>query len=129
MAGVDVGHRWQDVAGHLAGRMDDHVLPFLDMQYLYGLARAERPEADTLMLNIEAHAASVAAHAAPAWQQVCVPASRGLLAHARGDYRRAADALDQALPRLAEIGGSHAQRDLFVRVQRDAAVRAQRATR
>jgi tetratricopeptide (TPR) repeat protein len=129
LAGVDVGHRWQDVAGYLAGRMDDHVLPFLDMQYLYGLARAKRPEADTLMRNIEAHAANAPAHAAPAWQQVCVPASRGLLAHAQGNYQRAADELGRILPRLAEIGGSHAQRDLFVRVHRDAAARARRANR
>jgi hypothetical protein len=129
LAGVDVGDRWQDVAGYLAGRLDDHALPFLDMQYLYGLARAKRPEADTLMRNIQAHAAAAPDHAAPAWQQVCVPASRGLLAHARGDYQRAADELGQVLPRLAEIGGSHAQRDLFVRVHRDAATRARRATR
>jgi hypothetical protein len=129
LAGVDVGDRWQDVAGYLAGRLDDHALPFLDMQYLYGLARAKRPEAVTLMRNIEAHAATAPDHAAAAWQQVCVPASRGLLAHARDDYQRAADELGQALPRLAEIGGSHAQRDLFVRVHRDAATRARRVTR
>ncbi len=43
LAGVDVGDRWQDVAAYLASRLHDHVLPFLDMQYLYGLARAGRP--------------------------------------------------------------------------------------
>jgi tetratricopeptide (TPR) repeat protein len=124
LAGADVGERWQDVGSYLAGRLHDHVLPFLDMQYLYGLARAGRAEADTLMGNIEAHAATAPAHSAAAWQAVCVPASRGLLAHARGAYRRAALELGQALPRLAEIGGSHAQRDLFTRVHRDAVARA-----
>jgi hypothetical protein len=49
LAGVDVGERWHDVATHLAARVQDHVLPFLDLQYLYGLARAGRPEADTLL--------------------------------------------------------------------------------
>ncbi len=52
LAGVAVGDRWRDVANYLAHRLDDHVLPFLDMQYLYGLARADRPEADTLMRHI-----------------------------------------------------------------------------
>ncbi len=129
LAGVDVGDRWQDVAGYLAGRLDDHALPFLDMQYLYGLARAERPEADILMRNIEAYAATAPDHAAAAWRQVCVPASRGLLAHARGEYVLASGALGPALPRLAEIGGSHAQRDLFVRIHRDALKHTQGRTR
>jgi len=124
LAGVDVGHRWQDVAGHLQGRLGDHALPFLDMQYLYGLARAGRPEADTLMRNIERHAASVQGPGAAAWQRVCVPASRGLLAHARGEWAIAVEQLGTALPRLLEIGGSHAQRDLFAQIHLDAMIRS-----
>lgn len=129
LAGVDVGDRWQDLGNYLSARLQDHVLPFLDMQYLYGLARAQRPEADTLMRNIEAHAASLQDASAGAWQSVCVPASRGLLAHARGEWQRAANELGQALPRLVEIGGSHAQRDLFARVHRDALAKSSAATR
>lgn len=128
LAGVDVGERWQDVADHLALRLDDHVLPFLDMQYLYGLARAGRPQAQTLMQNIEAFAHDnhepANSDSKRVWQQVCVPASRGLLAHAGGDYSRAAHELGSALPRLMEIGGSHAQRDLFEQIHLDALVRA-----
>ncbi|HXE50892.1 MAG TPA: tetratricopeptide repeat protein [Ramlibacter sp.] len=123
LAGVDVGDRWQDLGNYLADRLQDHVLPFLDMQYLYGLARAGRSEADLLMANIERQAAHATDDAKAAWQRVCVPASRGLLAHARSDYARAVDELGQALPRLAEIGGSHAQRDLFAQVRLDALVR------
>ena len=51
--GLDVGQRWAELAGHLAGRTADQVQPFLDLQYLYGLARAGRPEADALLANIE----------------------------------------------------------------------------
>ncbi|HXD40564.1 MAG TPA: tetratricopeptide repeat protein [Ramlibacter sp.] len=126
LAGADVGDRWQDLGNYLANRLQDHVLPFLDMQYLYGLARAGRAEADLLMAGIERHAASAPLDIGTAWQRVCVPASRGLLAHARGDYARAADKLEQALPRLAEIGGSHAQRDLFAQMHLDALVRGGR---
>ena len=124
LAGVDVSGRWSDLGNHLAARSGDHVLPFLDLQYLYGLARAGRPEADMLMRNIEAYAARAPAHTAAAWQRVALPASRGLLSHARGDYGRAADELGQALPRLLEIGGSHAQRDLFSQVHLDALIRS-----
>lgn len=125
LAGADVGDRWQDVAGYLALRLHDHVLPFLDMQYLYGLARGGREkEAHVLVENIEAHARRVPEHARAAWLGVCVPASRGLLAHARGDWGGAVESLGAALPRLVEIGGSHAQRDLFAQIHLDALMRS-----
>jgi hypothetical protein len=124
LAGADVGERWQDLADHLLAHLQDQVLPFLDMQYLYGLARAGRQQADALLRNIEAHAVKVTPAHSEAWQQVCVPASRGLLAHARGDWPRAVEGLGRALPRLTEIGGSHAQRDLFSQVHLDALIRS-----
>jgi len=123
LAGIDVGARWGDLADRLAGRLDDHVLPFLDLQYLYGLARAGRPEADRLMAGIEAFAPQAPASTRDAWQRVCLPAARGLLGHARGDFAAAIDGLGLALPRLVEIGGSHAQRDLFEQVWLDALIR------
>ena len=133
LAGLDVGGRWQALAGHLAGRTADQVLPFLDLQYLYGLARAGRPEADTLLANIERFAPLAPAQTRRVWQQVAVPAARGLVAHARGlldpaaaDWPAAADALGLALPGLVGIGGSHAQRDLFQQIHVDALQRAGR---
>lgn len=123
LAGIDVDGRWDDVAGYLLQRQADHVLPFLDLQYLYGLARAGRAEADALLRNIEAHAPRAPLSTRAAWTQVCVPAARGLLAHARGDFAAAVEALGGALPRLVEIGGSHAQRDLFEQLHLDALVR------
>jgi hypothetical protein len=124
LAGIDVGERWQDVAGYLAQRLDDHVLPFLDLQYLYGLARAGHAAAGTLLHNIEAYAPGAPPSTRAAWQRVCVPAAHGLHAHARGDFDAAIEGLGLALPRLIEIGGSHAQRDLFEQVYLDALVRS-----
>jgi hypothetical protein len=146
LAGADIGDRWQDLADYLVARTHDQVLPFLDLQYLYGLARAGRPEADVLMGNIEAFCAGKCCSAsdptgptgngtfaitadgaaADVWQQVCLPAGRGLLAHARGDYPTALAMLGIALPRLMEIGGSHAQRDLFEQIHLDALIRCGR---
>ncbi|MEJ8848935.1 tetratricopeptide repeat protein [Variovorax rhizosphaerae] len=124
LAGIDVGDRWQDLADHLLLRTGDHVLPFLDLQYLYGLARAGRPEADTLLHNIDAYATRAPSSTRAAWERVCVPAAHGLRAHARGDHEGALEGLGLALPRLIEIGGSHAQRDLFEQVYLDALVRS-----
>ena len=127
LAGVDVGNRWEDLAPYLRRRTQDQFLPFLDMQYLYGLARCGTPEADELLQNIEHHSTAVAASGdswQAAWQRVCVPACRGLMAHAQGNYGRAVDQLGLAVPRLTEIGGSHAQRDLFELFYLDALIRS-----
>ena len=122
LAGIEVGTRWQALAGYLVQRLDDHVLPFLDLQYLYGLARAARPEAERLLRNIEAYAPQAPPSRRAAWQRVGMPAARGLLAHARGDAAGAIEGLGLALPRLVEIGGSHAQRDLFEQLYLDALI-------
>ena len=126
LAGVDVGDRWQDLADHLIPRVHEHVQPFLDMQYLYGLARAGRPEADAMLESVRAHADSAPAFARAAWQEVAVPACEGLVAHARGDNAGAARRLLSVLPRLPEIGGSHAQRDLFEQITDDALIRSKK---
>ena len=124
LAGGDVGDRWQDVADYLAPRIHEHVLPFLDLQYLYGLARAGRDEADAMLASIEAFAPRAPVDARRAWCEIAVPAARGMLAHARRHHAEAASALGTALGELQSIGGSHAQRDLFVRIHADAVRRA-----
>ncbi|HYE41458.1 MAG TPA: tetratricopeptide repeat protein, partial [Ramlibacter sp.] len=125
LAGMDVGGRWQDVADFLQRRAHDHVLPFLDLQYLCGLARAGRLDAaHGWMASLEQHALRQPGPGATVWQRVCVPAARGLLAHATGDWKTAVEALGHAMPRLVEIGGSHAQRDLFAQVHLDALLRS-----
>jgi hypothetical protein len=122
IAGADVGSRWQELADYLAPRAEDTVQPFLTLQYLYGLARAERAEARTLLEAVRQRAARAPAHSREAWQEVALPASEGLLAYARRDYERAWRELGRAMPRLIEIGGSHAQRDFFEQILLDAAI-------
>src|SRR5271167_576990 len=56
IAGIDVGSRWQDLADHLVARANDTVQPFLTLQYLYGLARADRRQAETLLESVRSHA-------------------------------------------------------------------------
>ncbi|MBK6005078.1 tetratricopeptide repeat protein [Ramlibacter ginsenosidimutans] len=125
LAGVDVGDRWEDVGAHLAQRAHDHVLPFLDLHYLYGLARSGHTEqARGWLASIETHAVQCTGAQALVWQRVCVPAARGLLAHACGDWKTTVEALGHALPRMVEVGGSHAQRDLFSQMHLDALVKA-----
>ncbi|MDO8359062.1 MAG: tetratricopeptide repeat protein [Devosia sp.] len=120
VAGLDVGDRWQLLADYLRPRARDTVQPFLTLQYLYGLARADYAEADELMLAIEAKAQSADAFDRLVWRDVALPAARGVLAHARRDWAGAVRWLTIANPRMAEVGGSHAQRDLFGQLLLDA---------
>ncbi len=127
LRGVDVGHRWQEIANYLSGRIHEHVLPFLDLQYIYALARTAQDDSVTEMLDsIQAYAKTAKPYLQPAWTEVAVPAAKGMVAHARGDWAIAATQLGSVLPRLHEIGGSHAQRDLFEQVYLDALIRAEK---
>lgn len=120
VAGMDVSHRWEELARYLKPRAADVVQPFLSLQYLYGLARADYAEADQLMAAITDKAERSTAFDRLVWREVALPAARGMLAHARRNYADAARWLTIANPRLVEIGGSHAQRDLFGQVLLDA---------
>jgi hypothetical protein len=123
--GVDVGGRWKDVATYLTPRLHEHFSPFLDLQYLYGLARAGETSAVTEMLaSLEDRAEQASPSEREAWSDCAVPAAHGLAAHARGDHAEAARFLSQAMPHLQAIGGSIAQRALFGAIRLDAMVRA-----
>jgi hypothetical protein len=127
IAGIDVGDRWHDLAEHLKSRARDTVLPFLTLQYLYGLARAGRPEADALLACVRDKARAPAPQD-EVWREVVLPACEGLYAHARGDHESAWRHLSIAMPRMLETGGSHAQRDLFEQIALDAIVKSGRLT-
>ncbi len=126
LAGVDVGARWSALAPHLKLRAHDAVLPFLTLHYAYGLARLALPEADMLLATARDRAAYAPTFARATWAEVAVPAMEGLIAHARGKFDEAVEKLGAALPRLSDIGGSHAQRDLFEQIWLDALIRAGR---
>jgi tetratricopeptide (TPR) repeat protein len=126
IAGLDVGSRWHDLGEHLAARARDTVQPFLSLQYLYGLARARRPEAETLLESVREYAVRAPQFNRMVWREVALPGCEGLYAHARGDYEQAWNHLSVVLPRMAEAGGSHAQRDLFEQVLLDAALKSGR---
>ena len=127
-AGVDVGNRWADVADHVARRGADTTNAFLTLQYLYALCRTGRPEAHDLLAGIEARAEDEAAFDRAVWSEVALPAARGIRAHAAGDWDRAIHDLAIALPRMADCGGSHAQRDLFEQIHLDALIKGGRSS-
>jgi tetratricopeptide (TPR) repeat protein len=125
LRGIDVGNRWRDVATYLKPRLHEHFVPFLDLQYLYGLARAGETSAVTEMLaSLEDRAERARPFEHEAWADAAVPAAHGLAAHATGDHAEAARLLGQAQPHLGTTGGSIAQRALFGAIHLDALMKS-----
>jgi tetratricopeptide (TPR) repeat protein len=125
LRGVDASPQWAELAGHLKGRLHEHYWAFLDLHYLYALARAGEQSAVTEMLaSLEDRAEAAKSFEREAWADCVVPAAHGLAAHAKGDHAEAARFLSQAIPHLQPIGGSIAQRALFHAIHLDAMIRS-----
>jgi len=126
LRGVDVGNRWQELGAYLIPRIHEHALPFQDLHYVYALVRAGEADQVTEMLqSMQVYAEELLPYIKKIWVEVALPAARGMVAHARGEWERVIAELGPTLPRLYEIGGSHAQRDLFEQIYLDAWLRAE----
>lgn len=117
-AGLDVGSRWLDVAAHVRPRIFDRQNGFLDLHFGYALARAgEDVAVAKLVGGIAEHAAR---SGSPLWSEIALPAVRGVVACARGQWREAAARLGPLAGRLHRLGGSTAQQAWFERLRRRA---------
>ncbi|MBD2446227.1 tetratricopeptide repeat protein [Nostoc sp. FACHB-152] len=127
LRGVDVGDRWQNLSDYLYARIDEHALPFQDLHYIYALARARKSDwVNQMQRSMQNHALMVNPYLRQNWLEIAIPAARGMVAHAQGDYSTAKFQLKTVLPLLHRIGGSHAQRVLFEQIYRDALWRSEK---
>ncbi|MHA1570208.1 MAG: hypothetical protein ACTSWM_00195 [Alphaproteobacteria bacterium] len=129
LCGIDVGGRWDELAVLAAERLDDFKSPFTAAHLAAILAAAGRfDDAETLVANMTAFAKShiELATLAPRAVAAAVPAARAAIAHRRGDYGEVINQMWPARRMLWQIGGSHAQRDLFFLLMADAARRTER---
>jgi len=120
LRGVNVGDRWQELVPYLTPRLHEHSLPFNDLHYVYALGRAGQADLLSEMLSsMQAYADAANSFIKRTWNEIAVPAARGLAAHAQGEWEKASAYLGLTVHRLQAIGGSHAQRDLFEQVYLD----------
>lgn len=123
-AGVETAARWQDLGPYLAQRKNDVSQPFLSLHYLYGLLRAGRTEGEELLQTIRQLAAGRnGGSTAAAWREVGLGLAEALAAHAQNRLHDVLPQLDPVLGRIEQIGGSHAQRDLFEQLALDTLLR------
>lgn len=121
LQGVDVGCRWRDLGPYLLPRLHEHSLPFQDLHYVYALARAgKRDRVNEMLHSMHHYTQTVELSRQAVWTVVAIPAAKGAVAHAVGNWSEAIVYLKAVLPRLHKLGGSHTQRHLFRQLYLDA---------
>ena len=110
MAGADVGARWEAAAEVVREQSGGSVLAFVDAHYALATGELPRGEARGTTARVNDAVGRALCEAAVAWR------SR--------DHARVVRRLEPVLGELGRIGGSHAQRDLFVLLLADAAHRS-----
>jgi hypothetical protein len=126
MLGIDVGDRWHSIADIAAGRIEDRLRPFNDLHFIMALTMDGRTrEADAMLASMRAFAD---AHRddgttiATVYRDVGIPVGEAIIAFAAKDYGRVVDIMQRARYRMTPLGGSWAQRDVWVRMLLHAAM-------
>ena len=109
MQGVDVGNRWREIGDMVQARWHEHILPLLDLHFIFALARDGREQA------VRAFFASMErvgeADNSGHWQSLVIPLARGLVLLAQGSDALAASVVEPVLPRLHQLGACRAGRE------------------
>ncbi|MGL4637356.1 MAG: tetratricopeptide repeat protein [Beijerinckiaceae bacterium] len=125
LEGIDVGNRWDELADIASQRAHDHRLVFADLHYLMALLGAgETSTGEALVRTLRQNAQAGHSHNDRVAAAIGETAAEGIMAFHAADYRRSARLMGHALPRLQQIGGSDAQRDIFEQVAIESYVRS-----
>ena len=124
LRGIDVKDRWQPISDLALARIGNHASPFTSAHCALALAAAGRyREADDLIKQIKHFISEDLGTLGPRYALAVLPASEAAVAHRRGEHQRVIDILMPARRNLWQMGGSHAQRDLFFQLLVDSAVK------
>ena len=127
LAGVDTGTRWQELAPHWYGHIDDHVLVFNDLHIalVAGLAGDRATEA-----KLDASLGHYVEKNRGTNRDISAEVGRsligGIAAFSAGRFERVIELLLPIRYQIRRIGGSNAQRDLLNQTLIAAAINANR---
>jgi tetratricopeptide (TPR) repeat protein len=115
LQGEDAGvGRWNELAEGWMNYADDGIYAFNDLHMMMGLAVTARfDEADHLVRSLQQQSEASTGTNRLALQSIGLPACKGFLAFARGQYSEAIEHLLPVRHRSFHFGGSHAQRDIL----------------
>ncbi len=119
---IDVGDRWDELAELTLDRLEDHSSPFTSAHFAVILAATGRFEqAEALIASMREFAIADQGTLGPRYLAAVIPAAESAVAHRRGDHQQVVDLLMPVRHQLWQMGGSHAQRDLFFLLLADSA--------
>jgi tetratricopeptide (TPR) repeat protein len=127
LAGIDIGARWQELAPHWNGHIDDHVLMFNDVHIalVAGLAGDRATEA-----RLDASLGDYVGKGKGTNRDISAEVGRNLIgaiaAFSAGRFERVIELMLPIRYQIRRIGGSNAQRDLFNQTLIAAAINANR---
>jgi tetratricopeptide (TPR) repeat protein len=114
LRGVDAGGRWAELAEKAEKRIGDCLSMFTLPHWMMALAACGRYRAAEAMLK------AMREDANPVVREVALPVCEAVLAHRRGEHAKAVALMAPVMPRLQELGGSHAQRGVLRELFADA---------
>jgi tetratricopeptide (TPR) repeat protein len=103
--------RWEHLGAAARRRLEVPLLAFHDLHL--GMALAAAGDWASAELQLERLRQRSKKSRNPTLGEVVVPLMEGLHAFARGDYALSAARIEPVEPRIIEVGGSHAQREVF----------------
>jgi tetratricopeptide (TPR) repeat protein len=125
--GIDVGHRWEELADKAEARIGHAGHPLLVPHLMLTLAATGRVQvAERFLAALRQQAADTESWRAPTLNEAIVPSCEAALAHRRGEWARVVELLAPRRAQIRLLGGSNAQRDLFTQMLVDAAMKAGR---
>ena len=125
LEGIAVGDRWEELAGLAEARVGDGCLTFADLHYMLALCGGGRGAAmQQLVRRMNVDALQNRAESDRVMRRPGLDAAKGLMAFCEGRHAAAFASLKAARPHMQDLGGSHAQRDVFERITIEAAIRA-----
>ena len=123
--GIDVGNRWEELVELASSRTTDNCVAFADLHYMMALCKSPDEAVATKLLTSMQSAET--RHHGELVKPIVHPgveAANGLEAFRDHNFKLAYESLAKARPQLQDIGGSHAQRDIFERLAIESALRA-----
>ena len=125
--GIDVGDRWQELADKAEARIGHAGHPLLVPHLMMALAATGREAtAGRFLAALRDLAAVAGSWTAPTLREAIIPACEAVMAHQRGDWARVVELPAPRREEMRLLGGSNAQRDLFMQMLIDAAMQAGR---
>ena len=125
--GIDVKHRWQEMAMLVKTRVQDMGSPFTSAHYAIILAAVgDFKHCEILVEHMQDFIQTNNHTLTHNFSKIALPAAEAAIAHRKGDFQLAVDKLMPVRHSMELMGGSHAQQDLFFQILVDAAYQLER---